>query len=184
MDELVLQAMAKWPHVPDCHGWLGLDARGQWYLRDAAVQEQGRFPQSKGSRLEHAKLVAFIGRNYACDPAGCWYFQNGPQRVFVELEATPWIFRVQADGGVQTHTGLAATVQACLVDESGKAYLVTERGLGLVHSLDTITLEQHLAQERWHLHEVLSHELPQRYGYVASPLAQQLTAQAPALGAR
>lgn len=38
MDDLVRQAMAKWPHVPDCHGWLGLDSRGQWYMRDDRVQ--------------------------------------------------------------------------------------------------------------------------------------------------
>ena len=26
MDEIVKQAMAKWPNVPHCYGWLGLDA--------------------------------------------------------------------------------------------------------------------------------------------------------------
>ena len=38
MDDIVKQALAKWPNVPDCYGWLGLDARGHWYLRDDAVQ--------------------------------------------------------------------------------------------------------------------------------------------------
>ncbi|MFB0914815.1 MAG: DUF2946 family protein, partial [Burkholderiaceae bacterium] len=28
MDDLVKQAMAKWPNVPNCFGWLGLSARG------------------------------------------------------------------------------------------------------------------------------------------------------------
>ena len=37
MDELVQQAMAKWPNVPHCYGWLGLDARGRWYLRDRVI---------------------------------------------------------------------------------------------------------------------------------------------------
>ena len=32
MDDIVLQAMVKWPKVPACYGWLGLDARGRWYL--------------------------------------------------------------------------------------------------------------------------------------------------------
>ena len=41
MDDIVKQAMAKWPNVPACSGWLGLDARGQWYLRDAAAQALG-----------------------------------------------------------------------------------------------------------------------------------------------
>ena len=47
MEEIVLQAMKKWPNVPDCYGWLGLDARGHWYLRDASVQAEGSFPESK-----------------------------------------------------------------------------------------------------------------------------------------
>ena len=64
MDEIVRAAMAKWPTVPHCHGWLGLDARGDWYLRDDAVQAAGPFPQAKGSRIEHAGLRAFIARNY------------------------------------------------------------------------------------------------------------------------
>lgn len=32
MDELVRQAMAKWPNVPHAYGWLGLGMRGDWYL--------------------------------------------------------------------------------------------------------------------------------------------------------
>ena len=38
MDDIVKQAMAKWPNVPACAGWLGLGARGDWYLRDEAAQ--------------------------------------------------------------------------------------------------------------------------------------------------
>jgi hypothetical protein len=33
--------------------------------------------------------VNFIQRNYDHDAQGQWFFQNGPQRVYVELEATP-----------------------------------------------------------------------------------------------
>ena len=51
MDDLVRQALAKWPNVPDCYGWLGLDARGQWYMRDDRVQAAGPFAQHKGSVL-------------------------------------------------------------------------------------------------------------------------------------
>ena len=96
MDDIVKQAMAKWPNVPHCYGWLGLDARGNWYMRDDKVQAQGTFAQAKGSLLKHDKLIAFINRNYLSDDnkqspaAGQWYFQNGPQRVYVELEATPF----------------------------------------------------------------------------------------------
>ena len=91
MDDIVRQAMAKWPNVPDCFGWLGLDARGAWYMRDDRVQALGAFAVAKGSRLQHEKLVDFIHRNYEHDALGRWYFQNGPQRVYVELEVAPWI---------------------------------------------------------------------------------------------
>jgi len=93
MDDLVRQAMAKWPHVPDCYGWLGLDSRGQWHMRDDRVQALGSFQSglagAKGSVLRHEKLIDFIHRNYEADAQGRWYFQNGPQRVYVELETTP-----------------------------------------------------------------------------------------------
>src|SRR4030095_7710788 len=89
MDDIVRQAIAKWPNVPHCFGWLGLDARGNWYMRDDRVQAAGPFPQSKGSLLKHDKLIDFIQRNYECDEQGQWFFQNGPQRVYVELEGTP-----------------------------------------------------------------------------------------------
>ena len=94
MDDIVKAALAKWPNVPHCHGWLGLDARGQWFMRDDRIQAAGPFPAVKGSRIDHEKLLAFIHRNYECDAEGCWFFQNGPQRVYVELEATPWIARL------------------------------------------------------------------------------------------
>ena len=95
MDEIVKAALKKWPNVPHCHGWLALDARGDWYMRDERIQHAGPFPQVKGSRITHDKLKAFIERNYAADEAGRWFFQNGPQRVYVQLEAAPWVWRVQ-----------------------------------------------------------------------------------------
>ena len=41
MDDIVRAAMVKWPNVPDCFGWLGLDARGNWYMRDDRAQACG-----------------------------------------------------------------------------------------------------------------------------------------------
>ena len=95
MDDIVKAALKKWPQVPHCYGWLALDARGDWYMRDDRIQAAGPFPQVKGSRIEHEKLREFIQRNYACDEQGAWFFQNGPQRVYVEPEAAPWVWRVQ-----------------------------------------------------------------------------------------
>ena len=171
MDDIVKQALAKWPNVPDCYGWLGLDARGRWYLRDDATQAAGPFPQSRGQLLEHDKLMAFIARNYESDAEGRWFFQNGPQRVYVELEATPWIWRVQPDLTLLSHTGQAAEGGDALVDAQGRLYLATALGVGLVHSMDVALAAEAVESGRWPLQEVLASDLPTRYRYVPSPQA-------------
>jgi len=173
MDDIVKQAMAKWPHVPDCYGWLGLDTRGNWYMRDDRVQALGAFgsgpPAAKGSLLLHDKLIAFIQRNYMADDQGRWFFQNGPQRVFVELAATPWIWRVQADFSLRTHTDLATHCTACLMDEHGWLYLESPLGFGLVHTQDVGLAAQAVEAGLWTVQPVLRGDLPTRYGYIASP---------------
>ena len=175
MDDIVRQAMAKWPNVPNCYGWLALDDRGNWYLRDDQVQAAGPFPQAKGSLLRHEKLVDFIQRNYDRDDMGQWYFQNGPQRVYVELEATPWIWRLQPDGRVVSHTGVPAQVQDSLLDESGRLYLVTDLGLGLVHTADMALAAEAVETDRWAPSEVRAGDLPERFGFARSPQASQIT---------
>ena len=177
MDDIVRQAMAKWPNVPHCYGWLGLDDRGNWYMRDDRVQAAGPFPQAKGSLLRHEKLVEFIHRNYERDPQGQWYFQNGPQRVYVELQATPWILRVAGAGQVATHTGAPAQVKACLLDEDGRLYLDTDLGLGLVHTQDVVRASELVEGGVWAPQDVRAADLPARFGYVTSPA--RLAAQAP-----
>ncbi|MFY3383353.1 DUF2946 family protein [Paracidovorax sp. MALMAid1276] len=171
MDDIVKQAIAKWPNVPAVYGWLGLDARGRWYLRDDATQAEGPFPQARGALLQHEKLLDFIARNYEADEQGRWFFQNGPQRVFVELELTPWVWRIQPDGSVLSHTGRGTTVQGCLLDEEGRLYLATPLGLGLVHTQDVGLAAETIDAGRWTPHEVNAAELPARYGFVTSPLA-------------
>jgi hypothetical protein len=173
MDDIVRQAMAKWPNVPDCFGWLGLDARGGWYMRDDRVQAQGPFPRAKGSLLRHDKLIDFIHRNYDCDETGRWFFQNGPQRVYVELEAAPWVWRIQDDGTVLSHCGQLAQVQSCWVDEAGHLYLHTNLGLGLVHSLDMGLAARAVESGQWQPQEVRQSELPGRFGFVRSPATRR-----------
>jgi hypothetical protein len=156
---------------------LGLDVRGDWYMRDDQAQALGTFTQSKGSRLSHDKLIAFIGRNYASDAQGQWYFQNGPQRVYVELEATPWIWRLQPDGSVQSHTGTPARMQRCIIDEHGRLYLDTEQGFGLVHTQDILQAADLMEAGLWVPQEVSTQELPKRFAYVRSPQALLAKAQ-------
>ena len=181
MDDIVRQAMAKWPNVPDCYGWLGLDARGNWFMRDDRTQALGDFPTldapgtpaARGSRLQHEKLIEFIHRNYAHDSGGRWFFQNGPQRVYVELEATPYIWRLQADArgslAVTAHTGQATQAKACLLDEHGRVYLETDCGFGLVHTQDVPLLADAVESGLWEPETVQAVVLPTRYGYVLSP---------------
>jgi len=172
MDDIVKQALAKWPNVPDCYGWLGLDARGRWYLRDDATQAQGPFPQAKGSLLEHEKLIEFIERNYEPDAQGQWFFQNGPQRVYVELEATPFIWRIQPGFAVVSHTGRRTAVLDCLMDAEGCVYLTSELGVGLVHTLDVLAVSEAVEAGRWTPREVRAEDLSTQYGYIMSPQAR------------
>lgn len=169
MDELVKQALQKWPNVPHCFGWLALDKRGDWYMRDDRVQAQGHFPQAKGSKLQHNKLIEFIQRNYLSDAQGQWYFQNGPQRVYVELEAAPFVWRIHDDLSVWSAAEQAQQVKHCAIDELGQVYLLTDQGLGLVHTQDVWLAAQALEQERWPEKKVLSSELQSTYGFVKSP---------------
>ncbi|WP_372659121.1 DUF2946 family protein [Hydrogenophaga sp.] len=182
MDDIVKAALAKWPNVPHCYGWLGLDARGNWYMRDDRAQAAGPFARGqddpppansahKGSLLRHDKLIDFIHRNYAADAEGRWFFQNGPQRVYVELEATPHIWRLQPDGRVLAHTGQQVQVEGSLLDEAGHLYLVTDLGVGLVHSADMTLAADAVESGQWAPESVQARDLPQRFGFVRSPEA-------------
>jgi hypothetical protein len=173
MDDIVRQAIAKWPNVPHCFGWLGLDARGNWYLRDDRAQAAGPFPRSKGSLLRHEKLIDFIHRNYDRDAQGQWFFQNGPQRVYVELETTPLIWRLGPGTRLAAHTGQAALVQAAIVDEHGRLYLQADLGLGLVHTLDMEQAADAIEQGLWTPEAARAQDLPERFGYVCSPAARR-----------
>ncbi|HZE10988.1 MAG TPA: DUF2946 family protein [Burkholderiales bacterium] len=185
MDEIVLRSMLKWPDVPAVYGWLSLDRRGNWMIKTVA----GRF-----ERIAHAAVREFIGRNYASDPEGRWYFQNGPQRVFVALGYTPWVYRLDDAGqGLLAHTGLAPrALEAVFVDDAGALLLETEIGIGVLLDRDLAGFLERLADgqglERL-LEEVArgaaakamlqgkmvpiasirSADIPARFGFVARP---------------
>lgn len=171
MDEIVKAALKKWPNVPHCHGWLALDARGHWYMRDERIQRAGPFPQVKGSRIEHEKLLAFIHRNYAHDEAGAWFFQNGPQRVYVELEAAPRVWHVAAAPGwpLTAHTGEPAQHRSAWLDEAGRLFLDTDIGFGIVHTLDMGVAADAVEAGAWVPAELAWAEMPARFGYRLKP---------------
>ncbi|MCC7548481.1 MAG: DUF2946 family protein [Burkholderiales bacterium] len=130
MDSAVLQAMVKWPSVPSVYGWLALDRRGKWTI--------------KGEAVGNPAVIAFIGRNYARDDHGRWFFQNGPQRVFVRFAYTPYILHAEpgADGtSLVDHTGEAVSdCGEAFLDEDGCLLIVFERGIGLVSDRDLASL--------------------------------------------
>ena len=120
MDDIVKKAMAKWPNVPHCYGWLALDARGNWRMRDEQAQHLGL----AGDKVIQEALLGFINRNYAADERGCWYFQHGPQRVFLNLEATPFIARTDPEHGLVLHTGEpVAQIERAFMTETGEVII-------------------------------------------------------------
>lgn len=155
MDDIVIRAMAKWPRVSEVYGWLKLDARGRWLIRRAAAENpaaaQTALPGFEA--VANEKLIEFIGRNYAHDAAGRWYFQNGPQRVYVALEYAPFVYRLlhAHPFSFETHTGLAcATPLAAWMDEAGKLLLRTEHGIGLILDRDLAQTLEALCYEDGH----------------------------------
>ncbi len=141
MDEQVLRSLVRWPNVPHCFGWLALDRRGQWRMRDEFAQAN----QLAGSVIQHAALNEFISRNYACDSLGRYFFQNGPQRVFITLDATPWIARIiPSESGPQllTQCGTQIKPQGALSDEKGNIYITGIIVQSLSDQIDSTVFSQ------------------------------------------
>lgn len=127
IDEQVLRGMARWPNVPAVYGWLALDRRGNWLIRNEVVLSP--------------ILREYIGRNYAHDDRGRWFFQNGPQRVFVAPDYTPIVYRVvnptAAALAIESHIGQPATaICGAWFDDTGAALIESEHGIGLVDDRD------------------------------------------------
>jgi len=91
-------------------------------MRDEFAQAN----QLAGNVIGHVALNEFISRNYAHDSLGRYFFQNGPQRVFITLDATPYITRIiPTESGLQllTQCGTEIKPQSALSDEKGNIYI-------------------------------------------------------------
>jgi len=150
MDSLVARAMAKWPNVPAVYGWLSLDRRGNWRI--------------KGERISNAALREFIGRNYAADERGRWYFQNGPQRVYVSLAYTPLVVRYEGDALVD-HCGRPFLAAEALEDDEGSVLFA---GAGAVALLDDRDLAR-FADQVFPLGSIAKAQVAVRFGFVPDP---------------
>jgi hypothetical protein len=147
MDSNVIAAMARWPGVPDVYGWLSLSERGRWRLHPGGTALLD--PQGTGEEISSPQILRFIGRNYACDERGRWYFQNGPQRVYVRLDAAPYVFSCAGPGpDLRSHDGLpAGPVQAWWLDDGGRLYASCRLGPGLIAGRDLMDVMDGLYTE-------------------------------------
>ncbi len=142
MDQSVKDALARWPDVPAVYGWLSLDARGRWRLHPQGLSAQG----GPGESITNSQILAFINRNYEHDEAGRWYFQNGPQRVYLRLDAAPYVLRLDDEAGaLVTHTDAAVeAVTGWRLDDAGRLYAMTPLGAGIVLDRDLPALLEKL----------------------------------------
>jgi hypothetical protein len=150
MDEIVVRSLAKWPNVPAVYGWLELDRRGNWLI--------------KGERIGNLALREFIARNYAADAQGRWFFQNGPQRVYVRLAYTPFVVHHEGDALVD-HCGKRFTHTEVLQDDEGSVLIA---GQGSIALLDDRDLERY-AERGASLPCIARSEVATRFGFVADP---------------
>lgn len=156
MDQTVLRGIAKWPDVPAVYGWLALDRRGNWLLKEPGSEAFGR--------IGNAALREFIGRNYAADARGCWYFQNGPQRVFVRLAYAPLVVHFESEALVD-HCGRPFLAGQAFLDEEGSVLMQGNSGLALLDDRDLAAYAERAAG----LPQVARARAARRFGFVEIP---------------
>jgi hypothetical protein len=152
LDEIVARSLAKWPNVPAVYGWLELDRRGNWRI--------------KGERISNGSLKQFISRNYDCDERGCWFFQNGPQRVFVRLAYTPFVVHYEEDA-VFDHCGNSFPKKNAYVDEEGSVLLEGDGKIALLDDRDLVRY----AEQADSLQRINRADVPARFRFVPEPSA-------------
>ena len=150
MDEIVARSLAKWPNVPAVYGWLDLDRRGNWLI--------------KGERIGNVALREFIARNYAVDDRGCWFFQNGPQRVFVRLAYTPFVMHYQGEA-LFDHCGRPTEALETFLDDEGSVLVRGTHGIGLLDDRDLARYAD--IGER--LPRIARADVERRFGFVSDP---------------
>jgi DUF2946 family protein len=150
MDSVVARAMAKWPNIPAVYGWLALDRRGNWLI--------------KGERITNAALREFIARNYEAEADGRWYFQNGPQRVYVTLAYTPLVVHYEGEQ-LFDHCARPFAARAAYLDDEGSVLVAGERGIALLDDRDL----GRFADSEASLQRITRSEIPARFGFVTEP---------------
>ena len=150
MDAIVARAMAKWPDVPAVYGWLELDRRGNWKI--------------KGQPIGNVALREFISRNYGPDEKGRWYFQNGPQRVYVTLAYAPLVARYEGAALVD-HCERPLRMTQGYVDDEGSVLVAGGMGIALLDDRDL----DRIADAAQAFPVVKRSEIERRFGFVREP---------------
>lgn len=149
-----------------------------------------------GALIEHAGLKEYIARNYAHDTLGRYYFQNGPQRVFVTLDSCPWVMRMHPTSNtphtliLTTQCGNLFDPLGALSDEGGNIYIYGNIAndpsitVALLHHHDlTLFSEQSTVEEdvcsfrgswKWGdiklpIDPIISSQLGDRFHFIQSP---------------
>jgi hypothetical protein len=155
MDEIVARSLAKWPNVPAVYGWLSLDRRGNWRIKE--------------QKIGNPALRDFMSRNYGRDARGRWFFQNGPQRVYVHLAYTPLVVRCEGDGLVD-HCNRPFRAGQVFTDDEGSVVIAGEGTVALLDDRELGRFAERLADGGESLPRVRAAELPERYGFTPDPV--------------
>lgn len=151
MDEIVARSLAKWPDVPAVYGWLSLDRRGNWRIKEEKIGNEA--------------LREFIGRNYEADAQGRWFFQNGPQRVFVRLGYTPLVVHFEGDALIDHCARPFGAPVATFLDDGGSVLVQGARGIALVDDRDL----NRYANDGDTLRRIKQSDVATRFGFVRDP---------------
>jgi hypothetical protein len=151
MDEVVVRSLAKWPDVPAVYGWLSLDRRGNWLI--------------KGQRIGNTALRDFIARNYEADAKGRWFFQNGPQRVYVRLAYTPVVVHFDGNHALIDHCGRSFVATETFLDDEGSVLMA---GNGTIALMDDRDLAR-FADDGDRLPRIACQDVARRYAFEPDP---------------
>ena len=131
------QSTIKWPNVPDVYNWLTLDERGDWRIKE--------------EKISHKGLIDVINAHYQADDKGRWFFQNGPQRVFVTLTYTPYVLSVTSHDSItyfKTQTNvIVKSIDRLWIDNKDRLLVSWKNGIGLVSDRDLPLLADKLTYE-------------------------------------
>jgi hypothetical protein len=123
VDDSTLSSIAKWPNVPYCYGWLLLDRRGSFRIRNEYAQKN----QLQGDVIQHAGLCESIKKHICLDEHQQYFYQNGPQRVYITFAYSPYVARILPNQEhrwiLRNHLDQEITPTRCFLDEKGNVLL-------------------------------------------------------------